>query len=75
MQDATIITNARHADALRRVDIALQDVQEGLLENKTGDLLSVDIRMALFALGEITGAIEFDKDILGTIFGKFCIGK
>jgi tRNA modification GTPase len=75
MQDATIITNARHADALRRVDIALQDVQEGLLENKTGDLLSVDIRMALFALGEITGAIEIDKDILGTIFGKFCIGK
>jgi len=75
LQDATIITNARHADALRRVHIALQDVQAGLLENKTGDLLSVDIRMALFALGEITGAIEIDKDILGTIFGKFCIGK
>jgi tRNA modification GTPase len=26
-------------------------------------------------LGEITGAIDVDRDILGTIFGKFCIGK
>lgn len=75
MQQSTIITNARHVDALQRVDTSLRDVQTGLLENKTGDLLSVDIRMALFALGEITGAIEIDKDILGTIFGKFCIGK
>jgi tRNA modification GTPase len=75
MQQSTVITNARHLDALQRVDSSLRDVQAGLLENKTGDLLTVDIRMALFALGEITGAIEIDKDILGTIFGKFCIGK
>jgi tRNA modification GTPase len=31
--------------------------------------------MALQSLGEITGTVELDRDILGTIFGKFCIGK
>jgi tRNA modification GTPase len=38
-------------------------------------LLSLDIRRALSALGTITGDIDVDRDILGTIFGKFCIGK
>jgi tRNA modification GTPase len=41
----------------------------------TGDFLAQDIRHALIHLGEITGAIDVDRDILGTIFGKFCIGK
>jgi len=38
-------------------------------------LLTIDIRRALHYLGEITGQVEVDRDILGTIFGKFCIGK
>jgi tRNA modification GTPase len=33
------------------------------------------VREALRHLGNITGAIEVDRDILGTIFSKFCIGK
>jgi tRNA modification GTPase len=75
MHQQTIITNARHVDALIRVNKSLYEILQGMNENKTGDLLSVDIRMALSALSEITGTIEIDKDILGTIFGKFCIGK
>ncbi len=75
LQQATIVSNARHADALKRVDHSLAEVQQGMDENKTSDLISIDIKMALSALGEITGAVEVDKDILGTIFGKFCIGK
>ena len=39
-----------------------------------GDLLAIDIRAALHSLGEITGEITTD-DLLGNIFGKFCIGK
>jgi tRNA modification GTPase len=34
----------------------------------------VDIRKALFHLGEITGEITVE-DLLGNIFGRFCIGK
>lgn len=71
----TIITNARHHAALKEVQLSLQDIKNGMTNNITGDLLALDIRRCLHYLGEITGQIEIDRDILGTIFGKFCIGK
>lgn len=72
--DATIVTNARHYDALQKLDAALADVQKGLDENIPGDLLSLDIRRCLLYLGEITGEIT-NEDQLDYIFSKFCIGK
>ncbi|MFT3748208.1 MAG: tRNA uridine-5-carboxymethylaminomethyl(34) synthesis GTPase MnmE [Agriterribacter sp.] len=71
----TIITNARHYSALLKVKETLSDIKTGLLNNISGDLLAPDIRRCLNYLGIITGEIETDRDILGTIFGKFCIGK
>ena len=71
----TIVTNARHAAALEKVTSSLTDIETAMNNSVTGDLLSIDIRRALHYLGEITGQIEIDRDILGTIFGKFCIGK
>ena len=38
------------------------------------DLISTNIRQALFHLGNITGEISND-DVLANIFSKFCIGK
>ena len=72
--DHTIVTNARHHDALRRADTALADVLHGLETGVTGDFVAQDIRHALAYLGEITGEIGVE-DLLGNIFGKFCIGK
>jgi tRNA modification GTPase len=69
------ISNARHLDALNRALEALLQLENGLQMGMTGDLLSYHLRDALRFIGEITGAIDVDKDILGTIFGKFCIGK
>lgn len=71
----TIVSNSRHLDALNKSLEALDMVLNGLDSHITGDLLALDIRKALLHLGEITGAIDVDKDILGTIFSKFCIGK
>lgn len=71
----TIVTNARHHAALLKIQESLQDIDNGMQENLTSDLLVLDIRRCLHYLGEITGRIEVDRDILGTIFGKFCIGK
>ncbi len=71
----TIVTNARHHAALLKVAECLDDIHAGMTANISGDLLALDIRRCLFYLGEITGQIEIDRDILGTIFGKFCIGK
>lgn len=73
--EGSIVTNARHHEALLRVRDSLTAVRNGLDSGLTGDLLTIDIRHALHYLGEITGQIEIDRDILGTIFGKFCIGK
>jgi tRNA modification GTPase len=70
-----IVTNARH---FQNLDFTLQTVRrirENMLMGVTGDFLALDVREALRYLGNITGAIEIDRDILGTIFGKFCIGK
>ena len=50
------------------------DVKNGLEINISSDLLAIDIRQALHNIGEITGEISNDE-LLGNIFGKFCIGK
>ncbi|MCX6297289.1 MAG: tRNA uridine-5-carboxymethylaminomethyl(34) synthesis GTPase MnmE [Bacteroidetes bacterium] len=70
----TIVTNARHAEALRHTNSALIKVLEGLNNNVTGDFLAMDIRQALHYLGTITGEISSD-DLLTNIFSRFCIGK
>jgi tRNA modification GTPase len=70
-----IVTNERHHEALLNALTALRDIKSGLAQDLTGDLLSLDIRRCLYAIGSITGSIQHDKDILGAIFGKFCIGK
>lgn len=71
----TIVTNARHHAILLKVAESLEDIGLGMRNQVTGDLLAIDIRRCLHFLGEITGKIEVDRDILGTIFSKFCIGK
>ena len=70
-----LVSSARHHEALKKAGEALQRVADGLEQNITGDFLAMDIRQGLFYLGEITGTIEIDRDILGSIFSKFCIGK
>lgn len=70
----TIVTNARHVEALRHTSNSIQRAIDGMQNNLTGDLLAMDIRQSLHYLGEITGEIT-TEDLLGNIFGKFCIGK
>lgn len=70
----TIITNLRHYDelqlTLKEIDLIIAGIKKGI----TGDFLSTNIRQSLFHLGSITGEITTDT-LLGSIFGKFCIGK
>jgi tRNA modification GTPase len=70
-----VVSNARHYQALKKAAESLMRVKEGLDTNITGDFLAMDIRQSLHFLGEITGSIEIDRDILGHIFSSFCIGK
>ena len=75
IQNETIVSNARHYDSLRKTAEALEKVTIDLNNGTTGDFIALDIRAAMRSLGNITGEIEIDRDILGTIFERFCIGK
>ena len=70
----TLVTNMRHYESLRRSKENLEQVREGIMVGLSADLLSQDLRQALFYLGSITGEITNDE-VLGNIFGRFCIGK
>ena len=70
----TVVTNARHAQALKNAHSALEKVKQGLATGISGDLLALEIRFALNELGNITGQVT-SEELLGNIFSRFCIGK
>jgi len=73
-EDAVIVTNVRHFEALSNAYQSIERVNIGLENKISGDFLAQDIRECLNYLGEITGEISNDE-ILGHIFKNFCIGK
>lgn len=70
----SLIARTRHLDALRRVQQALGEANEQLHVFHAGELVADSLRQAQQALSEITGDFSAD-DLLGKIFGSFCIGK
>jgi tRNA modification GTPase len=70
----TIVTNARHYEALQQVQQSLSEIKAGLDNNIPGDLLALDIRRCLHYISEITGDIT-NETVLDVIFSQFCIGK
>jgi tRNA modification GTPase len=69
-----VVSSARHQDALRRAGEHLRAAQQTLGDKLPLDFVSIDLRAALAALGEITGETATD-DLLDRIFAEFCIGK
>ena len=74
VSDNTIVSNSRHHEALQHAYDSVVCVHDGLSAGISPDLLTTDLRNALYYLGEITGEVTNDE-ILGTIFSRFCIGK
>ncbi|MDE0317483.1 MAG: tRNA uridine-5-carboxymethylaminomethyl(34) synthesis GTPase MnmE [Candidatus Poribacteria bacterium] len=72
--ESPIVTNTRHQDALSRAQEALDDVITSLENEMPPDLVSVDLRISLDALGDIVGKTT-TEDILDRIFSQFCVGK
>lgn len=69
-----VIANPRHAEALRRAAVAIDAALGGLASSLPEDFVSIDLRVAIDTLGEITGETA-GEDLLDTIFSRFCIGK
>jgi len=70
----TIVTNTRHYNSLLKALEEIEKVQFGMQDGLSSDLLAIDVREALYHLGEITGQVTNDE-LLGNIFANFCIGK
>jgi len=72
--DNSTITNSRHYDLLNKTYEEIHKVKISISKNISSDLLAIDIKQAIYFLGELTGEISNDE-VLGNIFSKFCIGK
>lgn len=71
--EGSFMARRRHLDALARAEANLHN-GDRLLQQRAGELLAEELRLAQQALGEITGEVSSD-DLLGRIFSSFCIGK
>jgi tRNA modification GTPase len=71
-EEAPVLTQARHRQQLERCRAALASFLGAPMEEF--ELRAEDLRRAAQALGRITGAVDVE-DVLGEIFGRFCIGK
>lgn len=69
-----MLTQQRHIDAAHKAADALGDALAALDSGMELDLIAVDLRRALSALGEITGE-TLSEDVIDQVFARFCVGK
>lgn len=72
--DMSFITNMRHQTALEKSAQALERAIDAIKSGIPSDIVSIDLNIAIDALGEITGATA-SEDIVNEIFHRFCVGK
>jgi tRNA modification GTPase len=72
--DDWVAINARHADALKRAEEAVESALAGLRGEMGSELISSHLRAAQAAFGEIAGRIDNER-MLDVLFSNFCIGK
>ncbi len=71
---SVLVTRLRHKASLEQAHRSIEEAIRSLERRESGECVALDIRAALDALGEITGAVS-TEDILDRIFQDFCIGK
>lgn len=71
---AGAVSNPRHTDALTRAREALARADEQAAKGAPGEIVALELREALSAVGEVTGR-GAGAELLDRIFARFCIGK
>jgi tRNA modification GTPase len=73
-RDWTVAINARHQACLERARDFLAAAQKAFDEKLSPEFIAEELRAALDAVGEVIGKADVEE-LLGVIFGRFCIGK
>jgi tRNA modification GTPase len=73
-QDFRIAISVRHQACLQKAIVDLEAAKAGLANNQLPELISIELRGALDAIGDVVGRHD-TEDLLGRIFSEFCIGK
>jgi tRNA modification GTPase len=73
-QDFRIAISVRHQACLQKAIAELEAAKAGLANNELPELISIELRGALDAIGDVVGRHD-TEDLLGRIFSEFCIGK
>jgi tRNA modification GTPase len=72
--ESTVAINTRHRDCLRRALESCNRARAAIRDGLTAEYVAVDLDEGLRAVGEVIGAVDVEQ-ILGSVFGQFCIGK
>ena len=75
LEDHSIVTSQRHYEALCRAHDSLTSAATALETGVPSDLVSEDLRSTLTHIGSILGDEICTDEVLGNIFGRFCVGK
>ncbi len=74
LADGAVVSNVRHRRALEEARLSLGHAIRTAASDMPLDLMSIDLRAAIDALGKITGETA-TEDVIDRIFNEFCIGK
>ena len=73
-RDWTVAINARHQSCLEQARAAMLAAQRAFAEGLSPEFIAEDLRVAMNAVGDVVGRAD-TEELLGVIFGTFCIGK
>jgi tRNA modification GTPase len=73
-EEGAYVQNARHEQLLNEALIAIETAIDGVINHLTYDLMIIDLKEAMDALGKITGT-TIEDEVINQIFSRFCLGK
>ena len=74
VEDSIIITQLRQAEVLEKISENLKKAKALSIKNESLEFVTIEVRLALNGVLELLG-LEFNDEIMDTLFSKFCIGK
>ena len=73
-KNLTFFTNVRQISLLKSAIKSLEDVEQGIKEEREIDMIEIDLKLVWKKLGDIIGA-NYTEELIDNLFSRFCLGK